>query len=204
MREEVRGKIPIVTTLLVGINIIIWLILELKGDTQAGYFMVEYGAAYPPYIVEDGEWWRLFTCMFLHFGADHLINNMLILYVTGMRLEHAIGSIRFGILYLLSGICGSVLSCYMELVEADPAVSAGASGAVFGVIGGLIALAVWNRGKVEGLTTRGLLGMLALSLYYGFATSGVDNWGHIGGLVGGLVVGCIFAAIDKMKIYRQK
>lgn len=202
--EEIRRKIPIVTTLLVGINVIIWLFLELKGDTQAAFFMLKYGAAYPPFIVENGEWWRLFTCMFLHFGADHLINNMLMLYVTGIRLEHALGSIRYGILYLLSGLCGSILSCYMELAETEMAVSAGASGAVFGVVGGLIALAIWNRGRIEGLTAKGLLGMLALSLYYGFAASGVDNWGHIGGLVGGFVLGCMFALMDKMRIRWQK
>lgn len=197
--EEIRGKLPLVTTLLVGSNIVIWLLLEFMGDTQTGYYMVEYGAAFPPYIVENGEWWRLFTCMFLHFGAEHLINNMLMLYVTGSRLEHALGSIRFGMLYLLSGVGGSVLSCYMEMREEEMAVSAGASGAVFGVLGGLIALAIWNKGRIEGLTTKGLLGMLALSLYYGFATSGVDNWGHIGGLLGGFVLGCIFAAMDKIR-----
>ncbi len=199
MEEEVCRKVPVVTVFLVGVNILIWLVLELTGNTESSGFMLEHGAAYPPYIAENGEWWRLISCMFLHFGADHLINNMLILGVTGIRLEHTLGSIRFGILYLFSGLCGSLLSFYKELGLTDPAVSAGASGAVFGVVGGLIAWAVWNRGRVEGLTTKGLLGMAALSLYYGFAIAGVDNWGHIGGLAGGFLLGCVFALFSKIR-----
>lgn len=78
---------------------------------------------------------------------------------------------------------------YKELGAAEHAVSAGASGAVFGVIGGLLSYAVLHKGKVEGLTAKGILGMAALSLYYGFSASGVDNWGHVGGLAGGLVLG---------------
>lgn len=202
MEKEVRKKIPVVTIFFVVINIFIWLILELMGDTADSGFMLEHGAAYPPYIIENDEWWRLFSCMFLHFGAEHLINNMLLLGVTGIRLEYTLGSIRFGILYLFSGLCGSFLSVYEEVKQLDPAVSAGASGAVFGVIGGLIAWAVWNKGKVEGLTTKGLLGMAALSLYYGFSTAGVDNWGHIGGLAGGFLAGCVFAVFSKIRRHR--
>lgn len=196
MEEKVHENLPVITILFVSVNVIVWLVLELLGDTQDSYFMIEHGASYLPLMLRNGEWWRLFSCMFLHFGAEHLMNNMLILYLTGMRLEHALGKIPYAILYLGSGLCGSVLSAYMELSETEYAVSAGASGAVFGVIGGLFALAVWNRGRIEGLTVRGLLGMLALSLYYGFSASGVDNWGHIGGMLGGIVLGSIFALLQ--------
>lgn len=202
MEEEVREKVPVVTILFMGINILVWLVLELAGDTTDSVYMLEHGAAYPPYILEYGEWWRLFSCMFLHFGAEHLVNNMLMLGVTGSRLEHVIGSIQFAILYLFSGVCGSFFSFYQEVRSMDPAVSAGASGAVFGIVGALIAWAVWNRGRVEGLTTKGLLGMAALSLYYGFSTAGVDNWGHIGGLAGGFLAGCIAAVFSKSRRYR--
>ena len=204
MEHKFQGKLPVVTAVLVCLNIIIWLILELGGDTQDGMYMAEYGAAYVPYIAEDGEWWRLFTCMFLHFGANHLCNNMLILGLTGMRLEYVLGSVRFAVLYLLSGLCGSLLSAYQELITGEFAISAGASGAVFGVVGGLIAWAVLNKGRVEGLTVRGLLGMAALSLYYGFSASGVDNWGHIGGLLGGIVIGALFAVLSKIVAFRKR
>lgn len=186
-------KIPVVTRALIGCNIGIWIILEIVGDTLDTGFMIECGASYLPFILERGEYWRLFSSMFLHFGADHLMNNMLILGVTGYRLEKVLGSVRFGILYLGSGLCGSLLSLYEEVGSAEASVSAGASGAVFGVVGGLISYAVWHKGKVEGLTAKGLLGMAALSLYYGFVAAGVDNWGHIGGLLGGLLFGAVLS-----------
>lgn len=198
MNQENQRKIPIVTIILIAINVIIWLVLEFTGSTQDSTFMLERGAAFYPYIIGEGEWWRLFTCMFLHFGAEHLVNNMLLLGAIGTHLENTLGSISFGILYLLSGMCGSLLSLWREVTTEQQFVSAGASGAVFGIIGGLIAWAVCHKGRVDGLGTRGLLGMAALSLYYGFATEGVDNWGHIGGLTGGLVLGFVFALISKI------
>jgi len=139
--------------------------------------------------------------MFLHFGADHLVNNMLMLLVLGMRLEYVLGKIPYLILYIGSGLTGSMLSLVMELFVEEPAVSAGASGAVFGITGGLIATALWNGGKVEGLSTKGLFLMLALSLYHGIVESGVDNWGHVGGLLGGFIIGSIFAIIRKFEKY---
>lgn len=204
MDEELQNKAPLITVILVLLNTGVWLFMELTGDTQEIRFMLEYGASYTPAIVEAKEYWRLFTSMFLHFGADHLVNNMLILGLMGLRLEHTLGSVRFLILYLASGLCGNFLSLYQEWMTGDFAVSAGASGAVFGVIGGLIAWAVFHKGRVEGLTTKGLFGMAALSLYYGFSTAGVDNWGHIGGLAGGIVTGSVFAVCSKVFAYRKR
>lgn len=201
MEVEIRRSIPFVTVCMIALNIVIWLVLELLGDTEDGLYMMQHGAAYMPLIVEEGEYWRLISCMFLHFGAEHLMNNMLILGLTGMRLEYTMGSIRFGILYLLSGLCGSLLSLAGDMRRTDSviSISAGASGAVFGVIGGLLAWAVLHKGKVEGLTTKGLFGMAALSLYFGFTSGGVDNLGHIGGLIGGFLLGCIFSFESKMR-----
>lgn len=205
MEGELQRKIPIVTAALIGLNLIVWVILEMIGDTQDALFMAEHGASYLPLILDGGEWWRVFTCMFLHFGSNHLCNNMLILGLMGMRLEYVLGSVRFGILYLFSGLCGNLLSASREIASEDFSVSAGASGAIFGVVGGLIAWAVFHKGRVEGLTVKGLLGMVALSLYYGFTASGVDNWGHIGGLLGGLFLGSVFS-IDfrKRKQYTNR
>lgn len=204
MRHEFQAKLPVITIILVLLNVGIWLFMEITGDTQDVRFMMAYGAAYAPAITEGGEQWRLFTSMFLHFGADHLINNMLILGLMGLRLENTLGSIRFLILYLASGLCGNFLSFYQELATEDFAVSAGASGAVFGVIGGLIAWAVFHKGRVEGLTTRGLFGMAVLSLYYGFSTAGVDNWGHIGGILGGFLISSIFAICSKVVDFKKR
>ena len=199
METESTKKVPYVTICFIAANILIWLVLEIMGKTQDSEFMLSHGAAYRPYIIQGGQYYRLFTCMFLHFGADHLMNNMLVLGLTGMRLEAVTGSIRFGMLYLFSGLCGSVLSLYDKTEVMNPAVSAGASGCVFGVIGGLLAWAVFHKGRVGTLTAKGLMGMAALSLYFGFTTAGVDNWGHIGGLLGGFLLGGIYAAGSKIR-----
>ncbi len=204
MKQDIFKKIPIVTVVLISLNILVWIVLEMIGDTGDGMFMLEHGAAFFPLIVYEREWWRLFTCMFLHFGSEHLCNNMLMLGLMGMRLEHVLGSVRFGILYILSGLAGSLLSMYQEMDVTDFSVSAGASGAVFGVVGGLIAWAILHKGKVEGLTTKGLLFMAALSLYYGFSAEGVDNWGHIGGLLLGLLLGCVFAIFSKVVDFSKR
>lgn len=200
---ERRVRIPVITIILAAVNIFIWIILELSGDTTDAYFMVESGAAYSPFIIEDHEWWRLFTCTFLHFGAEHLMNNVLMLVVLGMRLEYAIGKLGYSVLYILSGLSGSLLSFWAEIKFDDIGVTAGASGSVFGIVGGLVALAVWNRGKVEGLTTKELLFLLAFSLFFGFIEGGVDNWGHIGGILGGLIIGSVLALWKKIDFMNE-
>ncbi|MFV0465881.1 MAG: rhomboid family intramembrane serine protease [Lachnospiraceae bacterium] len=183
----------IITFSLVAINIIVWLILEVIGDTTDATFMLKHGAMFPPAVIALHEWYRFFTSMFLHFGAQHLINNMLILTVLGMRLEPEIGRVRFLFLYILSGLSGSFLSYTMMLQNSQFAVSAGASGAIFGVIGGLIIVAIRNRGRFKGMSIRGLVLMAALILYFGFTSSGVDNWAHIGGLIGGLIITSLYS-----------
>ena len=187
------------TVILAVMNVLVFFALTLQGMTEDGTFLLEHGAMFVPKVVEDGEYYRLFTSMFLHFGFDHLMNNMLVLGVTGFRLENMLGSVRFAVLYLGSGLCSSLFSLYEKLGSTDLSVTAGASGAVFGVVGGLLAWALCNRGKAGGLTAKGLLGMAALSLYFGFTSSGVDNWGHIGGLIGGFSLGCIYGIASKIR-----
>ncbi len=182
--QERQTKRAAVTIALVIINTAVWCIMELFGDTLDGAYIAEHGAMYPE-IINTGEWYRLFTAMFLHFGAEHLANNMILLAAAGGRLEHAAGSVRYLIIYLGSGLLGNAVSLYSMLQTGDYAVCAGASGAVFGIIGGLVWAAVRNRGNFEGLSLKGLLLMIALCMYYGITTAGVDNWAHAGGAAGG-------------------
>ena len=198
MKEQL-DHFPIVTIFFVVANILIWIVLEVMGSTYDSSFMIMYGASYTPYILENGEWWRLLTCTFLHFGPSHLFSNMLILALTGMRLERHMGKYPFAVLYLLSGISGSVMSFLKTLGEEEAVVSAGASGAVFGILGGLIVAAFFNHGKVEDLKIKGLFIMLVLNIYNGFTTVGVDNWGHIGGFAGGFIFSLMFCLVGKYR-----
>lgn len=185
-----------VTFVLIIINIVVYLILEIMGDTESAKYMMEVGAIYPPYIVEKGQYWRLLTATFMHFGLPHLLNNMVILGSAGQILEKALGKWKFLLLYLLAGIGGSALSFGQMMASGEYSVAAGASGAIFGIIGALAWIVIVHKGRYESLTGKGLAIMVVLCLYYGIAAGNVDNWGHIGGLLMGFVVSLLLYRRD--------
>ena len=94
------------TILLAAVNVIVFLVLSFLGMTEDGEFMLKHGAMYVPYLIKNGEYYRLFTSMFLHFGYDHLFNNMVVLVAMGWNLELEIGKIKFLIVYFVSGLVG--------------------------------------------------------------------------------------------------
>ena len=188
--QEKSGKKPIITIALVIINVIVYLILEQLGSTEDTEFMLKKGAVYPPEILR-GEYWRLFTAMFMHFGFEHILNNMFVFICAGPILAQGLGHVKYLILYLMAGMGGSTLSCLHMLQSGEYAVSAGASGAIFGIIGALLWIVIRHKGKYETLTGKGLVFMILITLYYGVSSKGVDNWGHIGGLLMGFVMAVI-------------
>lgn len=186
----------ICTVALIVINIVVFFILTMFGDTEDAVFMLQHGAMYEPYIIEGHEYYRIFTCLFLHFGITHLLNNMVLLGALGWNLELEIGKVRFVIIYFASGIIGNIVSLFYDLTLEQPAVSAGASGAIFGLMGALLYVVIANRGRLGRLSGRGMLVMVILSLYFGLTSTGVDNLAHIGGLVSGFLLAVL--------LYRRK
>lgn len=181
-----RRKAPCTAALIV-VNVAVFIFLSFGGMTEDAYYMLQNGAMYLP-LLQQGEYYRMFTSIFLHFGFSHLVNNMLMLGVMGWQLELVIGRIKFLIIYFAAGLGGNVLSALAELRTGDYAVSAGASGAIFGIIGALLYIAVRNHGQIGNVSGQGILIMVVLTLYYGFTSSGVDNFAHIGGLAAGFVL----------------
>ena len=179
-----RKQVPVNTAIIL-INIAIFLTVEFTGSSLNTQHMVNWGAAYTPWILQEHEYYRLVTCMFLHFGIRHLGNNMLVLFFVGYCLERSIGKIKYLLIYLLGGIGANIFSLGMEVYRQESVVSAGASGAVFAVIGALLYIVIRNRGRIENFTTRQLMILAALSLYHGVTSAGVDNAAHFGGLVCG-------------------
>lgn len=179
------------TILLIILNVLVFLVSESAGSSQDVMHMLDLGAAYTPLITENGEVYRLFTSMFLHFGISHLMNNMLVLFVLGSRLERAVGKLRFLAVYLFGGTAANIISMFLELKTGEYSVSAGASGAVFAVMGAMIYIVLRNHGRLEDLTVRQILIMAAFSLYFGFTSTGVDNAAHVGGLLAGLVLAAL-------------
>ncbi len=174
-----------VTLLLSVINVLVFIVLSVLGDTEDGAFMLRYGAAYTPLILE-GEYWRLLTSMFLHFGLEHLLYNMLALLLLGDMLEKAIGSLRYGVIYMAGGLAGNLLSLAVDMHTGSYAISAGASGGIFAIIGACCYLAL--RRKMRGISGRRLGIITLLMLAQGFTEAGTDNWAHVGGAAAGFVL----------------
>lgn len=197
-------KKAVCTLVLIVLNVVCFFVLSLGGMTEDGLYMLEHGAVYAPYVIEYKEYYRLFTSMFLHFGFTHLMNNMVTLGVMGMNLEPVIGKVRFLIIYILSGLGGSLLSLLYEVRTEEYSISAGASGAIFGLTGALLCLAILNRGRIGNVTKQGMIFMIAVSLYLGFAEEGVDNLAHIGGLLTGIIITFLIAPRKKFSRKRHQ
>ncbi|WP_073226474.1 rhomboid family intramembrane serine protease [Pedobacter caeni] len=181
-----------VTPILVGSNIIIFIMMVCTGvsffepDAQS---MIAWGAN-STIATLDGQWWRLLSNCFLHFGFIHLLLNMYALFYVGFLLEPFLGRSKFIIAYLLTGIAASALSLWWH----DYTVSAGASGAIFGLYGVFIAILCTNH--IEPSMRKGLLiniGIFVIyNLVYGNLKSGIDNAAHVGGLLSGLLIGFLY------------
>jgi membrane associated rhomboid family serine protease len=183
-------RVNLVTMILIGINLIVYAAELAAGGTinGLGNWIYDHGvlvksAVYAngqPAGVAHGEWWRLITAAFLHYGPVHIGLNMFSLYFAGSILEQVIGRWRFALLYLVSGLAGSAGALYWS----PNAATVGASGAIFGVLGGLFVLE--RRGNIA--TGGQVAGLIVLNLALSFAISGISVGGHIGGLIGGLLV----------------
>ncbi len=170
------------------VNIVVFAVLEIAGDTTSPQFMVEHGAVYTPYVLE-GQYWRLITAMFLHFGFEHLAYNMFSLIFLGDILETIVGPVRYLIIYLVGGFGGNVLSLFMSVQSGGYKVSAGASGAIFAVMGAFFYIALRNRNSFgkDGMRRLGI--MVVLMIMQGLVDRGVDQSAHMGGLISGFLLG---------------
>jgi rhomboid protease GluP len=180
-----------ITPILLDLNILIFIVMVLSGvsiwqpDSES---LLSWGANFRSMTL-DGEWWRLITSCFLHIGIFHLLLNMYALLYIGVLLEPNIGRTRFIAAYLLTGITSSMTSLWWH----DLTISAGASGAIFGIYGVFLAMLTTNL--IEKTARKALLTSIAVFVGYnliGGLKDGIDNAAHIGGLLGGLVIGYAF------------
>lgn len=180
--------------ILVAVNIIVFLICTFTGD-----LLYNRGALGVGELLQDGEVYRLFTSMFLHWNAEHLFSNMIVLYYVGAIVERELGTIPYMALYLVSGLAGNLFSVGYELFVNLYGRSAGASGAVFGVEGALLLLVMIRRGRLESMTVGRVAFAVAFSLYCGFASAGVNNAAHVGGVLMGFTMAAVIAGCRKMR-----
>jgi rhomboid protease GluP len=193
--SDIKRKKAYCNLLFIVANIVVFVLMEFCGDRENLYYVLEWGAGFPQ-AYEAGEYWRLFTQMFLHGDLEHLINNMLLLYLLGDTLERVVGHVKYFVLYVVAGIGASIVSWQMQIMNHTTYVTLGASGAVFGVLGALLCILAVNKGRVEGLQFKKLLLMAGLSLYAGFSSGGVDNAAHVGGLIIGFIAAFFLKGIQ--------
>ncbi|WP_100372450.1 rhomboid family protein [Bacillus sp. FJAT-45037] len=187
--EEIRsiflyGK-PFATYTLLLFIAIMYYIVEQNGSSTSVLTLIEFGAKYNPAII-DGEWWRLFSAMFLHIGIFHLLMNSLALFYLGSAVERMFGTSRFVLIYFVAGLIGSIASFAF-----NDQVSAGASGAIFGCFGALLYFGVTHPKLFFRTMGMNVLVILSINLVFGFVVPMVDNGAHIGGLVGGFMAALI-------------
>ena len=190
--------VPFVSIGLAGINVMVYLLNILMDERllRAGNLNV-----YD--VMAVGKYGRVLWAMFLHADLNHLFNNMIILLFMGNVLERAVGHMTLGSIYLFSGICGNVCSLIYKLAVDRASFSIGASGAVFGMDGLLLALVLFARRRIPEITPGRVVFMVALSLYNGFMSVNIDNSAHMGGLLAGFLTGCLLCVLQHVK-YNMK
>jgi membrane associated rhomboid family serine protease len=184
VQQSTSRKPTIVTMTLIGINVGIYL-LQLAGGASVNAnsgWIFEHGALYGP-LVAQGDWYRLLSAAFLHYGPFHLGLNMLALWWIGRPLESYLGSVRFLLLYLVSGLAGSAGA----LLVTPTGVTVGASGAIYGILGAAIVLERQGTYVLGGAA----LPLLIVNLAFSFAVPGISIGGHLGGAAAGAL--CILA-----------
>lgn len=188
-----------VTFFLVFINILIFVICTFTGDLLYNKGVLSAGI-----IIEAGEYYRLISCMFLHWDMNHMVSNMLVLYYLGEEVEKYFGHLGYAAVYFFAGIAGNLLSIGYEIYTKSYVLSAGASGAVFGIIGALLFLVITHKGRLEQITLGRLLFMIAYSLYSGFVGDNINNAAHLGGFLGGICIAFALWLIQRCMAGRKE
>lgn len=185
-----QKKIPYVTIFLAAVNVIIFLIIESVGSTEDSEIMYQWGAMYSPDVFEGGQWYRIITSMFLHFGINHLLNNMVVLLILGYQMEEKYGRLKYLITYFVCGIVGNIISGAAEMAADSYTIGAGASGAVFGIFG-VILVMVFKSRKQFGRVSAIQMIVLFLLMVFGNTQEGVDWMAHLGGALCGVVMALV-------------
>ena len=189
-----KQKKPIVTGILIGINVIVFALMYLLGkgseDTET---LMDFGANIP-ILIRSGDYFRLIASGFLHIGVIHLLCNMYSLFVLGPNIEHFYGRAKYILIYFFSMIMASL---FVMVFQSENSVSAGASGAIFGLLGALLYFGYYYRGYIGNQVIGQIIPVIIINLVIGFITPGISNAAHIGGLIGGIAVSFMLGINDK-------
>ncbi|MEC9485532.1 MAG: rhomboid family intramembrane serine protease [Candidatus Izemoplasma sp.] len=185
-----------VSAVLIGINIIMFIITIVTGGFTTTNF-IKLGAILPPLVTEGGEYYRLLTAMFLHGSTFHLIGNLLIgILVLSTALERLIGSLKFSAIYFGSGI----LAGLFILFGPQNAVSLGASGAIYGILGALLYITIYRKDLVNQSDISSIRGLIAINVIFTLLYPGISILGHVGGIISGFLLSFILIRRNVFKV----
>jgi membrane associated rhomboid family serine protease len=180
---------PLVCYTIIAVNLIVLIAMYMTGYPSGLSIADNLGIQYPM-ILYGNEWWRLLTALFVHFGPMHFIANTFGLVVFGTRVERYFGRLAFIAIYFISGLTGSLVSlANLRMSFAFFTISGGASGAVYGLVAAVFIFTRLTRREIETLNWYTMMIFIGIGLAMGFAIPGIDNAGHIGGLIGGALTG---------------
>ena len=188
---------PLVSYILIAVNIIIFALMYLIGNgSEDSQTLINFGANMGA-LTKNGEYFRLISCAFLHIGVLHLVCNMYSIYAVGPTVEYFYGKLKFIFIYFYSAI---IASLFVLIFQGDGVVTAGASGAIFGLMGALLYFGYSYRGYMGNRAISSVVSVIIINLFIGFTTPGISNAAHIGGLIGGLAMSYMLGAnVDDKK-----
>ena len=184
---DIRQMPAYATYGLIGVNVLLWLLMEFRGGSTNMEVLLAFGAMKFD-LVMAGQYYRLMTAMFLHIGIVHLFYNMFSLYIFGYRLERFLPPVNYLLIYVVSGLVGSCASMVGAAVSGAYPVAAGASGAVYGLMGSLLYVTLIRRKPIDGITSYVIWLMFILGMVHSVMVPNVDLLAHLGGFIGGLAM----------------
>ena len=182
-------KKPVVTYILIVLNLMVFLYGVLHGNDE---LINMFGNNYE--LVQNGEFYRLLTCMFVHADIMHILFNMIALYSIGPVVERYYGKSKFLLIYLVSGLLGSIFSGVFMTADS---ISIGASGAIFGLLGSICYFTYYYRATLQGILRGSIMPVIIINLVIGLISSSIDLSAHIGGLIGGILISMAIGIGDK-------
>lgn len=189
MNRKVNFSQSFVTLGILIVLLVVFLVEVFLGGSENVNVLMKMGAMSNYAVVAGHQWWRLFTAQFLHIGILHLVSNAIIIYYMGQYMEPIMGHVRFLVTYLLAGVGGNLFSLAFG---SDRSLSAGASTALFGLFGAMVAIGLRNmRNPIISYLGRQAFVLALINLALDIFAPGIDIWGHIGGLIAGFLLAVI-------------
>jgi rhomboid protease GluP len=173
-----------ITSALLFINILLFIIMSFSGGTRNTQTLIDYGAMFnhPDY---SGQIWRYFSSMFIHIGFDHLLFNSFALFLFSPPLERILGKVKFLVVYIGSGVAGNLASV---LLLTSITVSAGASGAIYGVFGAFVFITLYRKRLIDAQSKKTLYIILVIGVIHSLFNPAVNIYAHFGGFIGGILL----------------